>query len=151
MGFGTSVTQAIFFIAAAIVALGLVGVMTAAAGSVANAFNQKADTLSDQIKTDITIISDPCYIGGYSYVYIKNTGDSYLDANTTAIFVDSTYVSVAAIDILNGTWVLYSDVGIWGPYDVVRFNTTSSFSTGYHTLRVVAENGVYDSIYYSDC
>ncbi len=152
MGFGSSVTQAIFFIAAAIVALALVGVMTAAITGVMNSFNQKSSSLSEQIKTDISIISDTCYIGGYSSLYVKNTGGSFLDANTTAIFEDGAFIPVSSIEIFdNGGWTDYSSLGVWEPTQVARFNTTTAFGTGYHRLRVVSENGVYDSVYFSDC
>jgi archaellum component FlaG (FlaF/FlaG flagellin family) len=152
MGFGTSMTQAIFFIASAVIALAIVGVATVSVNSLANSFNAKAGQLSDQIKTEVKLTGDTCYLGGNSYVYAKNTGNSFLDANSTNIFVDGGAYPVNAIDIFkNNTWVSYPTLNVWEPGQMARFTTGSSLPTGYHKLRVVTQHGVYDSLEYSDC
>ncbi len=152
MGFGTSVTQAIFFIASVIVALAIVGVATVSVSSLANSFGAKAGELSDQIKSEVKITGDPCYLGGTSLVYVKNTGSSFLDANASDIFVTGTPYSVRVIHLYrNGAWVEYSTAGTWSPGELARFNLTSNLPTGYNRLMVVTDNGVYDQIEYSDC
>ena len=152
MGFGTSMTHAIFFIASALVALAIVGVVTVSVTSLANSFSAKAGQLSDQIKTEIRLTGDTCFLGGSNAVYVKNTGNSFLDANATNIFLDGSVYPLSSIEIYkNNAWVFYSTVGVWAPSELARFNTTSNLPTGYHKLRAVTENGVYDSLEYSDC
>ena len=152
MGFGTSLTHAIFFIASAIIALGIVGVATVSVSSLSNSFGAKAGELSDQIKTEVKISGDACYFGGNKPVYVKNTGSSFLDGNSTIVFVDGAVYPISTIEIFkNSNWVSYSTLRVWEPGQLARFNTTSALPTGYHKLRVVVEHGIYDSLEYSDC
>ena len=152
MGFGTSVTQAIFFIASVIVALAIVGVATVSVSSLANSFGAKAGELADQIKSEVKITGDSCYLGGSTLVYVKNTGSSFLDANASNVFLAGAVRSVSSIYLYRGSsWTEYSAVGTWAPGELARFNLTSTLPTGYNRLMVVTDNGVYDSIEYSDC
>jgi archaellum component FlaG (FlaF/FlaG flagellin family) len=152
MGAETSMTHGIFFISSVIIALAVVGVMTVSVNSLAHSFGAKAGDFSEQIKTEVKITGDTCFLGGSKSVYVKNTGSSYIDANLTAIFVNGSMQRISSIEIRNGnSWSLYAGIGIWAPYDIVRFNTTDTLPTGYNKLRVVTVNGIYDSVEYSDC
>lgn len=152
MGFGESATQAIFFVASVIIALAIVGTISVSVNSITNSFNGKANHLSNQIKTEISISGDTCYIGGSNYVYVKNIGSSFLDANSSDIYVDGAVQATSAIHIFkNSTWTSYATLNIWEPGQLARFTTTSALPTGYHRMRVVTQYGVADAIEYSDC
>ncbi len=152
MGFGTSVTQAIFFIASVLVALAIVGAATISINSLANSFGQKAGELSDQIKTEIKITGDACYLGGSTNVYVKNTGSSFLEANSTNIFLGGSALGVEAIHLFkNNAWTEYSTQEAWGPGQLARFTLSSSLPIGYNRLMVVTQYGTYDQMEYSDC
>jgi len=152
MGFGTSVTEAIFFIASVIVALAIVGVVSISVGSLAGSFNAKSDDLSSQLRTSVKITGDSCYLGGSTYVYVKNVGSSFINANATNVFLSGAALGVNSIHLYrDNSWVEYSTIDAWRPGELARFTTTSSLPTGYNRLSVVVENGVYDQVEYSDC
>ncbi|MFH0817776.1 MAG: hypothetical protein V1909_04030 [Candidatus Micrarchaeota archaeon] len=152
MGFGTSMTQAIFFIASAVIALAIVSVATVSISSLANSFGQKSAELSSQIKSGITITGDLCYLSGSTYVYVKNTGKSFLNANASDVYLDGATEGISAIYLFRGNvWVEYSTMNTWAPGELARFTLSSSLPAGYHRLMFVTENGVFDKIEYSDC
>jgi len=77
MGAGTSATEMVFFITSVIIALSVVGAIFMNVQSISNAATIGSKTLTEQLKTDITVINDPDFIlyssGNYTF-YIKNTG-----------------------------------------------------------------------------
>ncbi len=152
MAFGESMAQAVFFIASVIVALGVVAVLTASVNSMSSSFLGKAGGLSEQIKTGVKVTGDSCYYGGSNFVYVKNVGQSVLDANSSDIYVDGAAYTVSAINTYyNNAWIPYSTLSNWSPGQVVRFTLTSALSTSYHRIRFVTQYGTYDTFEYSDC
>lgn len=150
MAFGTSVAQAIFFIASVVVALGVVTIMSFSVASLSNSASEKAKSLSKEISAGITIASDPCFIGGGSSLYVKNTGLQPLSADLVDVYVDGIPYRATSIQILkNGAWSSYNQSTLWERYDLVNITISEMFPPGTHQVRVVSENGVSDSIEYS--
>lgn len=142
---GESITQLIFFIGAVVIAVGVVGVMTTSVQSVTVSYGMSSKTLAEQLKTDITIINDPAVIpySGTNYsFFVKNTGKSTLDPTTVTMFLDGNYLNTT------NKWTVMEGGSLWYPTYVLRLNytTTTQLSAGDHTLRVVAGNGVFDTM-----
>ncbi|MCZ7382123.1 MAG: flagellar protein G [Candidatus Methanoperedens sp.] len=143
MGAGTSATQMIFFITSVIIALGVVGALFLNVQSISTAATVGSKTLSQQLKTDITIINDPEIIPNSSVIYtfyVKNTGKEDLSTQYITVLIDGSLVQDGNLNktILNGD-------AMWIPGDVLEINATVSIDPGSHSLRVITENGVEDS------
>lgn len=141
---GESITHLIFFIGAVVIAVGVIGVVTTNVQSITASYGMSSKTLADQLKTDITIINDPAIIpyslGSYSF-FVKNTGKSTLDPTTVNMFIDGNYTNTT------GKWTVMEGGSLWYPTYVLRLNYTGSFSPLVdHTVRVVAGNGVFDTM-----
>lgn len=140
------ITQMIFFIAAIMIAVGVIGVVTTNINSISTSYGMNSKTLADQLKTDITIINDPSSIplvsNNYSF-YVKNTGTSTLENATVNMFVDGRYTMNLTTTIMDGG-------SYWYPTYVLRLNYSTTknptISSGDHSVRVVAGNGVFDTM-----
>jgi len=143
MGAGTSATQLIFFITSVIIALGVVGAMFMNIESITSAAITGSKTLSEQLKTDITVINDPELIpysnGNYTF-YIKNTGKEELDKIYITVIINGSLVPDAN---LNKT--IISGDTIWRTGDVLKIDAAISLPAGSHNLRVITENGIEDN------
>lgn len=142
---GESITHLIFFIGAIIIAVGVIGVVTTNVQSITASYGMNSKSLADQLKTDITIINDPAaipYINNNYSFFVKNTGKSTIDPTSVNMFVDGNYTNVT------NKWTVMESGNQWYPTYVLRLNytTTTALSTGDHTVRVVAGNGVFDTM-----
>ncbi len=143
---GESITHLIFFIAAIVIAVGVIGVVTTNVQSITASYGMGSKSLADQLKTDITIINDPAAIpfsaNNYSF-FVKNTGKSILDPSMVNMFVDGNYT-------MNITYRVMEGGNIWSPTYVLMLNYSvlknPALSSGDHTVRIVAENGVFDTM-----
>ncbi len=142
---GDGITQLIFFIAAIVIAVGVIGVVTVNVQSISGSYGMNSKTLADQLKTDITIINDPGKIpyvaSNYSF-FVKNTGKSTLDPTAVNMFINGNYAYIT------GNWTVMEGGSLWYPTNVLRLNYTrsSALSAGDYTVRVVAGNGVFDTM-----
>lgn len=137
-----SLTHLIFFIAAVIVATAVVGVVYTNVTAVASAAHAGGSTLSQQLKTDITIINDPGninYSAGAYIFYVKNTGKSNLDPGLVTVLINGVVVSPGNISIVGGGST------VWRPVDVLQINVTA-IPAGDNNIRVVTENGIEDAM-----
>ena len=143
---GEGITQMIFFIAAIIIAVGVIGVITTNVNSISTSYGMNSKTLADQLKTDITIINDPSSIpllsNNYSF-FVKNTGTSILDPSTVNMFVDGNYTRNLTYSIMEGGTSWSSTYVLMLNYSILKNPVLSS---GDHTVRVVAGNGVFDTM-----
>jgi flagellar protein FlaG len=145
MGAGASATQMVFFIASVIIALSVVGAIFMNVQSLSSSVIVGSKTLSEQLKTDITVINDPEIIpnnsGQYYKFYVKNTGIQELGTKYISVIIDGTIISDAA---LNKT-ILEAGGQTWLTGDVLEINTTVSLAAGNHKLRVITNNGIEDT------
>ena len=143
MGAGASATQMVFFIASIIIALSVVGALFMNVQSLSSAVIIGSKTLTEQLKTDITVINDPEIIpnpGGIYYTfYVKNTGVQELDAKYINVIIDGNIISETD---LNKTIIEGDQTWLTG--DVLMINATVSLLSGNHNLRVITSNGIED-------
>lgn len=143
MGAGTSATEMVFFITSIIIALSVVGAIFMNVQSISNAATIGSKTLTQQLKTDITVINDPDYTryssGNYTF-YIKNTGAEELDTEYVNVIIDGTLISNG-----NLTKTIIGSDQTWLTGDVLKINATiGSLTAGSHNLRVITANGIED-------
>lgn len=146
MGVDGASSQLIFFIAATVVAIGAVGVMTTVIYDFNTQIGIKGKALSEALTTDITVVNDPANVQATSSsgtwkvtLYVKNTGTRELDPTQLTVFYDGQYVSYATPTYPGGDTA-------WRPGVVVQLVVTvgSTQPTGDHAFRVVADGGRFD-------
>jgi archaeal flagellar protein FlaG len=144
MGAGASATQMVFFIASVIIALSVVGAIFMNVQSLSSAVIIGSRTLTEQLKTDITVINDPQIIPNSSGIYtfyVKNTGIQELDTKYINVIIDGTILSDNA---LNKTIIEGDQTWLTG--DILKINATVlSLAPGNHNLRVITSNGIEDT------
>ena len=150
MGADTSSTHLIFFIAAMVIAVGVVSMVFTNINAIVNASYASGNTLSRQITTDITIINDPDNIpknGDVYTFYIKNTGRSTLTTELVNVLIEGQYIPDSDVEktVIDGI-----SSSVWRSAEVLQLNVTyPSMQSGDNTIRVVTENGVDDSLKFS--
>lgn len=146
MGEATAATHLIFFIVALAIAVGVVAVVNTNVQQISGATIESAKVLSNQLRTDITVINDPETVPntGTNYTfYVKNTGKTMLATNLVTVMVDGSFVPTnnTTITILDGE-------SMWDTANVIQIDADlgSTLSPGKHRVNVVVENGVSDTL-----
>lgn len=135
-----SVSQMVFFIAAVLVAGSMAGVFISVSNSMSHTIEQRGDSMSTQLQTDITIINDPVvvpYSDGNLTLYVKNTGTSTLSENSLTILVDGEFYNATRITSSN------SDQK-WLPEKVLTIQLEVYLNPGDHSAKVVTASGIND-------
>ncbi|MCD4769471.1 MAG: hypothetical protein K8R35_04825, partial [Bacteroidales bacterium] len=104
-----------------------------------------SSTLSNQLKTDITIINDPGKIPNEDNVYtfyVKNTGKSTLTTELVSVLVNGVYILDKDVE----KTVIGSEAPtVWRTSEVLQLDVTyASMQQEDNDLRVITENGVDD-------
>ena len=107
---GASVSEMILFIAALVVAASVAGTLTTQVDRVSDSLGDRSLDLSQDIRADVTVISDPGATvydrngNGNVTVFVRNTGSSGLpaDAETIDVLFDGTYQSDVAVTVVTG-------------------------------------------------
>ncbi|MCQ6962752.1 flagellin [Methanolobus chelungpuianus] len=140
----TAITHMIFFIAAMILAMGVITVLSADVQSIVSSSSANSKLVAQQMRTDITIVNDPLMVpydsSGNTYTfYAKNTGRTELTPDFITVLVDGILVEPdnMEVEILDG------DV-VWRPGDILVLHvipSPSPLGSGDHRILVAAENG----------
>ncbi len=143
-GAETAITHMIFFIAAMVLAISVVALVSADVQSMISSSGASSKLLSEQMRTDITVINDPEVIP-YNNVstkytfYAKNTGNTELVPEYVTVLVDGIMIEPVDVDIE----LMDGDV-IWRPGEILTLNVTttpSPLESGDHRILIAAENG----------
>ncbi|QHS17077.1 hypothetical protein [Halopenitus persicus] len=136
-----SISHMILFIASLVIAAGVVGTVTTEVDRVNAAIEDTSMDVSEEIRTDVTVVSD----AGSSNVYdsengtvtllVKNTGTQRLspDGSEAVIVFDGEFVGSGSIDT-----TLHADSGSsWGRGDVLEYRIdVGSIGTGDHRVHL---------------
>jgi len=144
MGAGASATQMVFFIASVMIALSVVGALFMNVQSLSSSVVIGSKTLSEQLKTDITVINDPEIIPNSSGIYtfyVKNTGIQEIGTNYITVIIDGIIISD---NDLNKT-ILEEGGQTWLTGDVLQINATVTLAARDHKLRIITRNGIEDT------
>lgn len=139
-----SVSHMILFIASIVVAASVVGVFTDSISQVSEAIDQRGISASENIRTDIEIISDSGSDNVYRenlgkddsgqavVIHVKNTGSETLTAESDQIdvFLDGEYQTDVNVTLLGGATS-------WRPGEVAEVNVTTSINSGDHRVKVI--------------
>ncbi len=142
MGADTAASHLIFFIVSVIIALSVAGGIFMNVQSISTAATIGSRALSEQLRTDITVINDPDnipYSDGVYTFYVKNTGKEELFPAGITVLIDGVTVTGGNIN----TTVIQGGT-IWRATDVLKVNATVSLNTGSHKIRVITSNGIDD-------
>jgi len=146
MGFSVTGSHVIFFVASVIVAGAVSGVFIAVSMNLTGTFQDKAERLETHLETDFAIINDPRSIphqnGSYIF-YVKNIGSNRLICSnqTCQAFIDGVIIDQSAYHF--NTESLYPD-------DYAElYIINSTITTGYHTLRLVAQSACEDTLIFT--
>ncbi len=143
-GAETAITHMIFFIAAMVLAISVVALISSDVQSMVSSSGSSSKLLSEQMRTDITIVNDPEVIPydniskKYTF-YAKNTGKTELFPEYVTVLVDGILIQPVDVDadLVDG------DV-VWRPGEILTLNVTtvpSPLDSGDHRILVAAENG----------
>lgn len=145
-----SASHLIIFIASIVIAAGVAGTLTSEVGRLSGAIDDIGLDLSQDIRTDIEIISDegsedkdgntaydpsPGDGDGNVTLHVKNTGARKLPStpDTVDVFVDGEYVSNVGISIV--------DASEWRVGNVAELEIdTGDLASGDHRLKVVVDS-----------
>ncbi|VVB94848.1 Archaebacterial flagellin [uncultured archaeon] len=142
MGADTAASHLIFFIVSVIIALSVAGGIFMNVQSISTAATIGSKALSEQLRTDITVINDPDtipYDGGVYTFYVKNTGKEELSPAGITVLIDGVTVTGGNIN----TTVIQGGT-IWRATDVLKVNASVSLNPGSHKFRVITGNGIDD-------
>lgn len=139
---GLEVSHIIFFVGAVIIAVTVVGVINVSVQDILSASSSNARTLSEQMKTDIKIISDPDEIPADKIFYVKNVGSNPLDGNLVNVMIDGVYKSDSDYNLT----VIGSSSLIWEQTDVLNITLDDAIASGDHTIKIITENGLADEM-----
>ena len=131
----------ILFIASILVAASVAGTMTTGVNRLSESLGDRSIDVSEEIRTDIEIISDP----GSNAVYdannetvillLKNTGSSTLSHDPSAfdVMIDGSYQTNRSTSVIGGE--------TWGVGDVTRLEISGvTLSSGDHRIVIIVND-----------
>ena len=137
-----SASHLILFIASVLVAASVAGTITTTVGRLSDGVSQQGDALSQDVRTDIEIISDsgaPVYDrdgNGNLSLLVKNTGSRSLVplASQMDVIVDGQLEQSVNVTVVDG-----ASPNSWQPGDVIRVDiSVPSLETGDHRVQITA-------------
>jgi flagellar protein FlaG len=138
-----SVSHMILFIASMVVAASVAGVFTSTVGEISNAVDDQGVHLSDDVRTDVEIISDngtgacvySCDVAGNLTLLVKNTGSQRLSgrADQIDVLVNGQYQPPEDVSA-----TVLGDADTWDTNDVVRLEIAEpGLNSGDHRAKVI--------------
>lgn len=138
-----SISHMILFIASMVIAASVAGVFTSSVNDLSNAIADQGLEVSDNVRTDIEIISDNgtgacvynCSGNGNVTLLVKNTGTRQLPARGTLIdvLVNNQFQSSSDVNV-----TVLGDDELWQPNGVVRIEISEpGLGSGDHRAKVI--------------
>jgi flagellar protein FlaG len=126
-----SVSHMILFIASMLVAASVAGVFTNTVGQLSEALDDQGVQISEDVRTDVEIISDSgsdaVYDDGTSTttLHVKNTGTAAIPADNTSVnvFVNGRFETDVNVTLLGGATA-------WRPGEVLKVEITEDLTVG---------------------
>ena len=152
MGASTVTAQIIMFVAVMGMATAMVAVFQNYVDESSGAMTAQWDTMSSNIKTDITITNvNWDNVSNITTVHVLNTGKTTLDIEKTDIYLDGLFIprSVAnrTIEVTPSTDL--KNPGLWDPKEVIEIRVFKNMTSDTHSVDIGTQYGVKDSETYS--
>lgn len=139
MGADTTSTQLIFFIAATVVATATAGILSGIVVDLSSKAAIRGQAFGDELQSDVQIINDPAAVPNNPVkFYVKNTGITTLDCEGMDVLVDGVFVTTTNALLLGATEF---NIG-----DVCEATYVAALANGDHSVQVVMENGITDTL-----
>lgn len=139
-----SVSHLVIFIASILVAGTVAGALVTGVDRISHSMTERTETTSEQIRTDLTIISDPGSGAVYEEtngsgnvtVLVKNTGSRNLLAVDDAVdvLIDGEFVPRSNVTVTS----LEGESEVWHTGSVVRIRVRQTLDAGDHRVQVTA-------------
>lgn len=139
-----SIAHMILFIASMLVAASVAGVFTNTVDQLSDAIDDQAVQISQDVRTDIEIISDSgsdaiydnSTTPGTTTLHVKNTGSERLrnETNAISVFIDGQYETDVETRVLG-------DSSIWWPGEVIELQIAEDLTSGEDYRIKVVVNG----------
>ncbi|MCG7849555.1 MAG: hypothetical protein MIO93_10315 [ANME-2 cluster archaeon] len=133
MGFATSVSVAIIFIAIIIISTISYPILIKSFENIQDAKDDRHDIQMEQLNTAIEITILTKINQNTLQITVSNEGKTTLNASRSGILVDGTYTDYTV-----------SPSGFWFPQNDAVF-TVSTDTNNNHELKVITERGMYDT------
>lgn len=145
MGFGTSATQMVFFIAAIVVAAGVVGAFSTSVSKLNGGIHDRSDALNNELTTDIRIVNDPGTMPNDPLVlYVLNTGSRSLESGATVLLINGAAHTNLTYEVLDG------DADVWRSGEVLKVQANgAALASGDHRVKVIVSHGIADTLRFS--
>ncbi len=139
-----SVSHLIIFIAAMVVAASVAGALTTTVNDISNAIDEQGPSVSDDIRSDISIINDPgadVENDGDLELFVKNTGSTELTTNSDNIdvLVNGVFTQLEE----DAVTIQTNDNDVWGQNDVAQINVNvdpdTDLNDGENRVKIVVD------------
>lgn len=146
MGADTTSTHLIFFIAGTVIAVTAAVALSGIVVTLSGKMEVKGRSMGDQLVTDIQIANDPSNVPDNPVViWVKNTGTTTLNGTyVTLIFDGQVRTTTKLVEGQSPAADL-----TWRQGDVLKLTYSANVANSDHTVRVIAENGIWDDFKYS--
>lgn len=148
MGFSSVTSQLIMFIAVMSLSTGLIVVFKNYVDESSGAMTSQWDTMSNNIKTDITITNVNWNNDtNTTTVHVLNTGKTTLDIEKTDIYLDGQFIPRSALNrTINVTPSTDTrSVGLWDPKELVEIKIFKGLGSDTHYVDVSTQFGIKDT------
>lgn len=136
-----SISHLIIFVASLLVAASVAGTLIASVEQVSSSVDEQSEALTQQVDTDLAVISDPTSTSIYQEdnesgtvtVLVKNTGRSTLAGSELDVLLDGSYRSETTVTVVSGE-------GRWssGAVAEVTIDLDGHLTDGDHRVTVIA-------------
>ena len=139
-GAGEAVSALIMFIAIVGISTGMVIAFKNYIADTQSSLEYQNKETSNKLKTSIAITNIYYNSSGSQVtVYVKNTGETKLDAQALDFFVDDAFISgYGTLEATN----LSNTIRVFEPQQTIALRYNATLGSGTHTFRVVTEYGV---------
>lgn len=140
----STVSQLIIFIAVVGMAVSVSSVLIDVNQRIETGLDQKSETTSNKLLSDIEIIH--AEIDSNITFYVLNTGDIDLSMNDTSLVVDERWIPSANVTISIVNKTTNKDNDWWDPSEILKmeYSNGSILTSGRHKVMVVVETGESD-------
>lgn len=139
-----SVSHLVIFIASMMVAATVAGALVTGVDRISNSMSDRSDATSDEIRTDLTIISD----AGSDAVYAESGGDGTITLLVKNTGSRNLQATTAVVDVLiDGQFVPEADLTVtsleggefeWYTGSVIRVEIAQTLDGGDHRVQISA-------------
>ncbi len=144
MGFGTSASHIILFIATIILASSVAYTLSVTTGKIAIGIEEKGRVMKKYLSGDMEIINDPLRIpikSGEYVFYVKNTGERSLTFtnSTVDVLIDGSMIVRSHVTIITPS------SGILGVSETGEIRVNITLTSGDHRVKIIVD-GISDTM-----